>query len=218
MKIVVIRKIILAAVFHFSLRQFLINSDGVHQTLSSGGSAVDRVWFSLEFFFSGCWKSKLLKCDGEVLPPCHFRGLHTYGYCWNAHTNLIILRYLSPLKSTTLKKEITVERFVTFQSLSKVLRHYIMTYFNISTKLLGADTYQWEFADLNVELRNFCLCNSDLTSCAVLVTLQIGSQPVPLQLPARIEAVVNIIYTLNTQHTHTHELNHCQCKKIQLKA
>lgn len=31
MKIVVMRKIILAAVFHFSLRQFLINSDGVHQ-------------------------------------------------------------------------------------------------------------------------------------------------------------------------------------------
>lgn len=206
MKIVVKRKIILAAVSHFSLRQFLINSDGVLQTLNSGGSAVDRVWFSLGrvFFFSGCWKSKLLKCDGEVLPSCHFRGLHTYGYCCNVHTNLIILRYLSPSKSRTLKKEITVERFVTLQSLSKVLRHYIMTYFNISTKSVGADTYQWEFADLNVELRNFCLCNSDLTSCAVLVTLQIGCQPVPLQLPAGVEAVVNIIHTLNTQHT-THE-------------
>lgn len=51
MKIVVIRKIILAAVFHFSLRQFLISSDGVHQTLNSDRSAVDWVWFSLGSFF-----------------------------------------------------------------------------------------------------------------------------------------------------------------------
>lgn len=70
-----------------------------------------------------------------------------------------------------------------------------MIYFNISTKSVGADTYKREFADLNVELRNFCLRDCDLTSCAVLVTLQIGRQPVPLQLPARVEVVVNIIHT-----------------------
>lgn len=86
-----------------------------------------------------------------------------------------------------------------------------MTYFNISTKSVGADTYQWEFADLNVELRNFCLCNSDLTSCAALVTLQIGRQPVPLQLPARVEAVVNIIHTLNAKNTHICTWNCCRC-------
>lgn len=154
-----------------------------------------------DFFFPEWWKSKLLKCDGEVLLCCHFRALHTYGYCWNVHTNLIILRYLRPSKSRTWKKEISVERFVTFQSLSKVLRHYMMTYFNISTKSVGAGTYQWEFADLNVELRNFCLCNSDLTSCAMFVALQIGRQPVPLQLLARVKAVINIIHTLNTTHT-----------------
>lgn len=73
-----------------------------------------------------------------------------------------------------------------------------MTHFNISAKSVGADTYQWEFADFNVELCNFCLCNGDLTSWAMLVTLQIGRQPVPLQLPARVEAVVNIVHTLNT--------------------
>lgn len=56
MKIVVIRKIILAAVFHFSLQQFLINSDGVHQTLNSGGSAVDWVWFSSASFFLSAGK------------------------------------------------------------------------------------------------------------------------------------------------------------------
>lgn len=76
----------------------------------------------------------------------------------------------------------------------------MMTYFDISTKSVGADTYQWEFADLNVELCDFCLCNSDLTSCAMFVTLQIGRQPVPLQLLARVEAVINI-HTLNTTHT-----------------
>lgn len=101
-----------------------------------------------------------------------------------------------------------VERFVTLQSLSKVLRHYIMTYFNISTKSEGADTYQREFADLNVELRNFCLCYGDLTSRAVLVTLQIGRQPVPLQLPARVQAVVHVVHTLNANHTRAHVIQH----------
>lgn len=81
-----------------------------------------------------------------------------------------------------------------------------MTYFNISTKSPGADTYEWEFADLNVELRNFCLCNSNLTPRAVLVALQIGRQPVPLQLPARIEAVVNVVHTLNTTDKHVRVL------------
>ena len=51
MKIVVIRKIITLS-FIFPLRQFLISSDGVHQTLNSGGSAVERRWFSLGRFFS----------------------------------------------------------------------------------------------------------------------------------------------------------------------
>lgn len=78
----------------------------------------------------------------------------------------------------------------------------MMTYLNISTKSVGADTYQWELADLNVELCNFCLFDSDLTSCAVFVTLQIGRQPVPLQLLARVEAVIHIVHTW-TQHTHT---------------
>lgn len=68
MKIVVIRKIILAAVFHFSLRQFLINSDGAHQALNSGGSAVDWVWFSLgSFFFLGSGK---VNCSNVMVRCC----------------------------------------------------------------------------------------------------------------------------------------------------
>lgn len=65
MKIVVIRKIILAAVFHFSMRQFLIYSDGVHQTLNSGGSGL--VFFGEFFFFLGAGK---VNCYNVMVRCC----------------------------------------------------------------------------------------------------------------------------------------------------
>lgn len=67
-------------------------------------------------------------------------------------------------------------------------------------------TYKREFADFNVELRDFFVRNRDVEARAALVALQVGGQPVPLQLLARVQAVVDVSHTFgHNTHTHTHD-------------
>lgn len=140
-------------------------------------AAACQLWirFGFLFFFFFVWALEklivMVRCCLATILVC------TYGFYWTALTTCIILRHLTPCRRKN--------RFDTFHSL-------IMTYLNISTSPDGAETHQWEFTDLNVELCDFCLCNSRLTSSAFLVALQVDLQPVSLQLWAWVEAVVDV--------------------------
>lgn len=58
-----------------------------------------------------------------------------------------------------------------------------------------SQTYQREFADLDIQLKDISISNSGVLSGAVSVTLEVNLQPVPLQLQAGVAAVVHLIYT-----------------------
>lgn len=62
-----------------------------------------------------------------------------------------------------------------------------------------SQTYQREFADLDIELKNICICDSSVLSRAASVALEVNLQPVPLQLQVRVAAVVHLIYTWQRQ-------------------
>lgn len=60
---------------------------------------------------------------------------------------------------------------------------------------LQNQTYQREFADPDIQLENISICDSGVLSRAASVALEVNLQPVPLQLQARVAAIVHLIYT-----------------------
>lgn len=64
-----------------------------------------------------------------------------------------------------------------------------------SRSSVQSQTYQREFADLDIELKNICICDSSVLSWAASVALEVNLQPVPLQLHVGVAAVVHLIYT-----------------------
>lgn len=137
--------------------------------------------------FCASWKSKLWKSGGEVNVGATCNNIDIW-----------------ELRGPPPKDPQTPPLSFPLSTLIDSFVHHLRLEMNVRVGIRRrpqTQTHQRELADLDVEFGDLCLGDGALAPRAVFVTLQIGPEPVALQLAARVTAVVHVVHACNARHT-----------------